>query len=96
MSERIWIIVVVTFGVVLTLYIFRHKLSRFKFGANSDGVNAELETHQSTGSADGKKASVRVQGNTQVGRRNIIDVKRDDVEIKKNRQLGEEQKITAE
>jgi len=100
MSDTVWIVLIVAIVILIVLYLFRSRLSRFVVKASKGGIEADLQTRDSSqasevaGSASDKQASVNISGNRQIGRRNVIEVGRGNINIAGNTQLGEDQKIT--
>jgi len=103
MNDTVLIVLIITIGVIVILLLFRNQLSRFLFKANREGIEAEMETHNTR---EGKAAaaaspaatsgaeSVTISRNKQVGRDNVIDVGRANVAVEENLQRGENQEIT--
>ena len=92
MSDTVLVVLIIAITVIVVLILFRKQLSRFFIRANKEGVEAELQTHEQEKPA-GEKAGVSISGNKQIGRDNVIDVGRDNVEVEDNLQLGEGQQI---
>jgi hypothetical protein len=98
MSDTVLTVLIVAVAVVVILFMFRRQLSAFIFRANKEGVEAHLETRdttaqdQTSGSA-GRTHSVNISDNRQIGRDQEISVGRADTNVSDNLQLGEEQKI---
>lgn len=92
MSDPVLIVLIIAIAVVLVLVIFRRQLSSFFLKANKEGLEARLETREtsSTGRAD-----VTISRNKQIGRGNVIEVGRGNVGVEDNTQLGEDQQIIA-
>lgn len=103
MSDQVLTVLIVTVAVLVVLYLFRRQLRRFVFKVNEGGIHAELETHDPTRASDGprqpampsKGGSVNIIRNRQIGKGNVIEVGRDNVNVDDNTQLGQDQKIVA-
>ena len=100
MSENVTIALIVALTVVIVLLIFRKRLRGFKLKAGGEGVEAELEVaDKAADSGDASvaqpasTAGVSIRGNKQIGRRNVIDVRRRDVEIADNLQAGSNNRL---
>lgn len=103
MSDSVLIVLIIAVTILVVLLFFRRQLSNFIFKANREGVEAQLKTHKPEKSVPsggpavrpGKRPSVNISGNRQIGKRNKIKVERDDADVSDNLQLGEDQEILA-
>jgi hypothetical protein len=101
MSDTVLITLIVAISIVIVLLLFRKQLSRFLFKASREGVEAQLETRDSTatpGSAQpiekpAKSASINIVGNRQLGKGNTVDVERSNVNVTGNTQEGQDNVI---
>jgi len=102
MSDTVLIVLIVAVAVVVVLYVFRSRLSRFSIRANQAGLDAELQTRDSSsaggsaGGSSGKSACVNISRNLQAGKGNVIEVGRSNANVSDNKQLGEENVIRAQ
>jgi hypothetical protein len=103
MSDTVQIVLIVAVTIIIVLIIFRRQLSNFFFKANKEGIEASLKTHKPTSGSgqDGDKvpgsnsADVSIRNNRIIGKKNEIDVGREDVAVNDNLMIGKEQKIVA-
>ena len=103
MSDTVMIVLIIAIAIIIVLIIFRRQLSKFVFKANKEGIETSLQTHKpiSESSQVGDKASkanregISISKNRLIGKKNVIEVGRDDVAVEDNLILGEEQKIIA-
>ena len=101
MSDTVLVVLIITVAVVIVLYVFRNQLSRFFIKANQEGIEAELQTRDSSsagggaGGSTGKSAGVNISRNVQAGKGNVIEVGRSNANVSENKQLGEENVIRA-
>ena len=93
MSDIAIAILAITGVVIVALFLLRNQIKRLVFKAGPDGVETDIETHETNSTA--KPPSIRITGNKQIGKRNRIDVERDDVEVADNVQRGEDHGIRA-
>lgn len=93
MSDSAIAILAVAGVVLVALFLLRNQVRRLVIKAGTDGVEADLETHETR--TTGKPASVRIVGNKLIGKRNRIDVERGDVEVADNVQDGKDHGIRA-
>ncbi|MBM4460942.1 MAG: hypothetical protein FJ011_24800 [Chloroflexi bacterium] len=109
MSDTVIIALIIAVVILAALIIFRKQLSKLFVKISKDSVEAGLETREAGGAAQavgtpsptaqprptaaGKRASVTISGTKQIGKGNVIDVGRSDVEVKDALQKGQDQQI---
>lgn len=95
-ENTVLIVAVVAIAVIVVLLMFRERLRSFGFKAGKNGVEANLETSQQAKSQTKQTGgSITISGNKQIGKGNQIDVGRSNVNVVKNLQKGENQRIVA-
>jgi hypothetical protein len=82
MSNQVMIVLIIALAVVIVLVVYRDNLSRFTF--KSKWINAGLNTHNK---------GVRIKKIRQNGKRNIMSVERDDVDLSGSNQNGEDNEL---
>ena len=100
MSDEVLITLIVAVLLLLVLWIYRKRLSRFDFKAGTDGVDTKLETrppqHKSSkGGVPEEEPRLRVKRNWLFGWRNRIRAEGKGVSVEDNKLLGGEQDIDA-
>ena len=94
MSDTVLTVLIVALAVVVVLYLFRGQLRRFLFKANREGIEAELTTRAEAG-RQGRQDGINISRSKQIGKGNVIEIGRRDVNVEDALQLGEDQKIVA-
>ena len=94
MDPKVQIVLIIALAVVVVLIVFRRRLSKFIFKADSKGINAELNAMPPAAIGQGKQEGIIISENKQIGRDNKIRVsKTDAVQITDNKQKGDGQEI---
>ena len=94
MSEKFWIILVVTIAVLLVVFMLRRQLKSLVL--KGMGMEAEVQTHGADnlpGNASSARASVNIKDFKQDGSGNELNIGRDDVNVERTKQKGIGQKI---
>ena len=92
MSDTVLIVLII--AIVVVLYMFRRQLKSFFIKADKSGIKAKLETRESDTTV-GRGADVNISGSRQIGKGNVIEVGRSNVNVEDTTQLGQDQKIVA-
>jgi preprotein translocase subunit SecF len=96
MTERVWIFLIVAIAIIVVVFLLRRKLSRLLF--KGGGIEAEVATHNPLVPADAqpsRQASVTISANKLTGKRQRIEVDRNDTNVSGNKLKGEDQEILA-
>ena len=94
MTERVWIFLIVAVAIVIVVLLLRKQLSRLLF--KGGGIEAEVATHNPLTSAHtdpSGRPSVTISGNKLTGKRQGIEVTRNDAHVSNNQLKGEDQEI---
>ena len=96
MSDTVLVVLIIAITVVVVLYLFRRQLSDFLIKANKDGLEAHLKTRgtEEIETSTGERPGVQISGSRLIGKKNEIEVRRDDVRVDDSLLLGQEQKIS--
>lgn len=91
MSERFWIVLVVAVAVVVVVLILRRQLKSLIL--KGLGMEAEVQTHGGDSEPGDSHGGVRIKDFKMLGRRNRLDISRDDVVVERTKQKGVDQEI---
>ncbi len=99
MDNTVLIVLIIGVVIIAVVFMLRDRITRFGARASLDkregGVDIEAVPPTQNKRQTASPHAINISGNKLVGKKNVIEVERSDVNVQDNMQLGEDQRITA-